>query len=60
MDFQFISDSDLLHPIASVVVAAVLALFIGSCIAREGASNSRKSESGDRREIIQKWTGPSL
>ncbi|KAG5480162.1 hypothetical protein CUR178_06215 [Leishmania enriettii] len=55
MDFQFITDSDLLFPIASLVLAAVTALLIGGCIPHKRAVSSSHSECGHTKDIIKRW-----
>lgn len=52
MDFQFINDSDVLLPVTSVVVAAVIALLIGSCIRLKGPLNSGNYEGCDTGDTI--------
>ncbi|KAG5479398.1 hypothetical protein LSCM1_04658 [Leishmania martiniquensis] len=52
MDFQFISDADLLFPIASLVVASMAALFIGRRIPLKGAVSNSSPEGGDAKDMI--------
>ncbi|KAG5479782.1 hypothetical protein LSCM4_05790 [Leishmania orientalis] len=50
MDFQFITDLDLLFPIASLVLAAVTALLIGGFIPHKRAVSSSHSECGHTKD----------
>ncbi|KAG5506077.1 hypothetical protein GH5_05759 [Leishmania sp. Ghana 2012 LV757] len=55
MDFQFITDLDLLFPIASLVLAAVTALLIGGFIPHKRAGSSSHSECGHTKDMIKLW-----
>lgn len=60
MDFQFINDSEVLLPVASLAVAAVIAWLIGKCIPLKGTLSSGNSEGCDTGDMTLESKRPRL